>query len=172
MKSKVFILTLIFLFLISCEKGIENPYVPGNPNPLQANIEMVNNPSWYSTVYTTTCEIADWENNPYFGFMGYIDSQGNFQGVLKNTGNTTAYNVSILIKIFDSNWLLLGQVSIPSDDGCCHFFTDIYNPDRLYNCTLKPGETMAWRAFLLHDGNDWRPTTNPLTYTQYIIDWD
>lgn len=173
MRTKILTLGLIFLVLIAC-KNIENPYSSAIPDMI-ANVEMIGTPLWYSRVYTTSCPNPNWEEEPYFGFAGRLNSSGN-DGVLKNTGTKTAYNVRLIIKMYSNPYtddgVFLGQTTVPSDYGCSHFFQPPYEGDYNFSyCVLESEEVVEWKAFLPHEGNDWRERVS-WPNTQYIIEWN
>jgi len=69
----------------------------------------------------------------------------------------------------------LGQAVVPSWPVFSEFYSwEFGQPveDVVYfsDCTLKLNEEVKWRAFLLHEGNDWR-TKIVWRETQFIIEW-
>lgn len=69
MRTKIMILGLIFLILIACEKGIENPYSPELPSPSNPN-----NPGSLYIYYDidVTMGIALSDATPFPGEQGYM----------------------------------------------------------------------------------------------------
>lgn len=93
MRVKIFILGLICLVLIACEKGIENPYSSPTPTPTpttQANVVFVSGTEvscgWNATVEQYSCSIY---------------------GAIKNTGNGDATAIKIHVKIVNSTGSIL-----------------------------------------------------------------
>lgn len=113
MKTKILILGLIFLVLIACKKGIENPYSSKTPIPEpqpQANVIFVGasvSCGWNATVQQFSCSIY---------------------GAIKNIGNGDAVAIKIHVKIVNSAGATLRSFS----------FVFIH-PDYQYSI-LKAGE--------------------------------
>jgi len=113
MRSKILFLGLIFLTLIVCKKGIENPYSPKPPPPdpqPQANVIFVVadvSCGWNATVEQFSCSIY---------------------GAIKNTGDADAEAIKIHVKMVDSAGTTLRS------------FSYVYvHPDYAYSY-LKAGE--------------------------------
>lgn len=169
MRTKILILGLICLFLMSCTDIPDSPYTPKFNLPNSdgyAKVEMMGRPSAYAKVYIGN------DTGPYFGFGGATRS-GIYRGILKNTGTKTVMSVRLTINYFGEGEFL-GQAVMPSWPVFSEFWeygelpnTYVYFSD----CTLKPNAEVKWRAFLLHEGNDWR-TKIVWSETQFIIEWD
>ncbi|MCK4788371.1 MAG: hypothetical protein KAV87_31820 [Desulfobacteraceae bacterium] len=91
MRFKIFILALICLALIACEKGIENPYSPELPNDDKpANVEISGRNIGYVLDDIDPTK-AEW----------------SVSGTLVNSGDLPAKNIKVNSKIYDESYNIL-----------------------------------------------------------------
>jgi len=95
MRVKILILGLIFLVLIACKKGIENPYSP--------KLEASANVSLHNVYPTFSPRYWDWPKEPPWPTEAEFIVTGNLQ----NDGDVAAENVMLTAKIYDDEWTVL-----------------------------------------------------------------
>lgn len=180
MRTKVLILGLICLFVFAycnspADPEIEKVLNPGNSG---AKVEMIGTPGWYPGVWNAcggrTADV------PLFGSMGRTDHRGEYYGVLRNTGTKTAHGVRLTIRMYASSntagGVFLGQITVPSSDGCCIFYHweygDPHDSTVYYShYMLAPDEEIKWLALLPQEGNDWYEEVY-WQGTEFIIEWN
>jgi len=163
---------------MSCKDAPESPYSPLqslNDPPGYARVEMMSSPTFHVKV-----SIGDGTERPFFGYVGYKDDRysGTYKGILKNTGTKAVKAVRLTINYFSESEFL-AQVVVPSTPVSCEFYFCEWGGiehipsvcEYFSDVILKPNEEVAWRAMLLHEGNDWR-TEIEKWRTQFIIEWD
>lgn len=146
MRIKILALGILCIFLLSCEKGIENPYSPEPPDPAKtpANVWLYERAANYY-IDSTDPSKAEWK----------------IWGKLTNLGDLSAINIEIHSKIYDSSYNTLWNGSYlfinPASDSSrldggetCDFVaswkgldSDLFNKwDSGASC--GPGITWTW----------------------------
>lgn len=97
MKTKIFLIVLVSLFLISCENSPESPFSPEVPKK-PAQIDLANRQmNFYPNV------------EPPYAYPYATEAEWRISGNLYNSGELPAKNIKIRSRIYDSSWNILWE---------------------------------------------------------------